>query len=92
MPPSPPDQSFQYTLNVSGKLREVEEFAGAAMKIGRSGEITRLRDVARVELGSQTYGQFFDIDNKPAAALAVINRQARMRSRSLGLFAQNSIR
>jgi HAE1 family hydrophobic/amphiphilic exporter-1 len=71
MPPAPEDLSFQYTLEIPGRLREVEEFADVAVKINPNGEITRLRDVARVELGAQTYGQSFRIDNKPAAGLAV---------------------
>jgi len=41
------------------------------VKTGRAGEITRLSDVGRVELGSQTYGQVFTLDGKPAAGLAI---------------------
>src|SRR5438874_8215178 len=70
-PPAPSGQSFQYTLNVMGKLSDPAEFAEVIVKTGRAGEITRLRDVGRVELGSQTYGQVFTLDGKPAAGLAV---------------------
>jgi HAE1 family hydrophobic/amphiphilic exporter-1 len=41
------------------------------VKTGRAGEITRLSDVGRVELGAQTYGQVFTLDGKPAAGLAI---------------------
>src|SRR5262249_11431865 len=70
-PPAPPGQPFQYTLNVTGKLSDPAEFAGVIVKTGHAGEITRLRDVARVELGAQTYSQVFTLDGKPAAGLAI---------------------
>src|SRR5262245_40589543 len=70
-PPTPAGQSFQYTLNVAGKLSDAEQFADVIVKTGKAGEITRLRDVGRVELGAQTYGQVFQLDGKPAAGLAV---------------------
>jgi HAE1 family hydrophobic/amphiphilic exporter-1 len=70
-PPVPAGQSFQYTLNVAGKLSDADEFADVIVKTGKAGELTRLRDVGRVELGSQTYGQVFQLDGKPAAGLAV---------------------
>jgi hydrophobic/amphiphilic exporter-1 (mainly G- bacteria), HAE1 family len=70
-PPAPPGQSFQYTLNVAGKLSDVAEFEDVIVKTGHAGEVTRLRNVAHVELGSQTYGQIFMLDGKPAAGLAI---------------------
>jgi HAE1 family hydrophobic/amphiphilic exporter-1 len=70
-PPAPAGQPFQYTLNVSGKLSDPAEFAAVILKTGTAGEITRLRDVARVELGAQTYSQVFTLDGKPAAGLAI---------------------
>src|SRR5262249_27727044 len=63
-------QSFQYTLNVSGRLDDPDQFANVIVKTGSSGEITRLKDVGRVELGAQTYGQVFELDGKPAAGMA----------------------
>jgi HAE1 family hydrophobic/amphiphilic exporter-1 len=70
-PPAPSGQTFQYTLNVEGKLSDPAQFADVIVKTGRGGEITRLGDVGRVELGSQTYGQVFTLDGKPAAGLAI---------------------
>src|SRR6185295_13211272 len=70
-PPSPPDQAFQLTLNVLGRLDEVQEFADVIVKSGGAGEVTRVRDVGRVELGAQTYGQIFNLDGKPAAGMAI---------------------
>jgi HAE1 family hydrophobic/amphiphilic exporter-1 len=71
MPPAPAGQSFQYTLNVAGKLSDPDEFGAIIVKTGPTGEVTRLRDVGRVELGAQTYAQVLTLDGKPAAGLAV---------------------
>jgi hydrophobic/amphiphilic exporter-1 (mainly G- bacteria), HAE1 family len=59
------------TLNVTGRLRDPAQFAQVIVKTGRAGEITRLSDVGRVELGAQTYGQAFTLDGQPAAGLAI---------------------
>ena len=71
MPPAPADQSFQYTLNVLSRLDDPEQFANVIVKTGDAGEITRVRDVGRVELGAQTYSQVFNLDGKPAAGMAI---------------------
>src|SRR6266568_4130299 len=70
-PPAPRGQTFQYTLNVTGRLSDPAEFAQVIVKTGRAGEITRLGDVGQVELGSQTYAQVFTLDGRPAAGLAI---------------------
>ena len=41
------------------------------VKTGNNGEITRVRDVGRVELGAQTYSQAFTLDGKPAAGIGI---------------------
>jgi HAE1 family hydrophobic/amphiphilic exporter-1 len=71
MPPAPAGQSFQYTLNVLGRLDDAEQFANVIVKAGSAGEIARVRDVGRVELGAQTYSQIFAKDGKPSAGLAI---------------------
>ena len=71
MPPAPGDQAFQYTVNVAGRLSDPEQFADVIVKTGNAGEITRVRDVGRVELGAQTYGQKFKLDGKPSAGMAI---------------------
>jgi hydrophobic/amphiphilic exporter-1 (mainly G- bacteria), HAE1 family len=73
MPPSPPNQDFQFTVNVLGRLDEVEQFENIIVKIdpGQGGRIIRVRDIARVELGAQTYSQFFELNGKPAAGIGV---------------------
>ena len=72
-PPAPGTQNFQYTLNVLGRLDEVEQFADIIVKLepGEGGRITRVKDVARVELGAQTYSQFSQLDGKPSAGIAI---------------------
>ena len=70
-PPAPAGQSFQYTLNIYGRLDDVEEFANVIVKTGSAGDITRVSDVGRVELGAQTYGQVFTLDGRPSAGLAI---------------------
>ncbi len=70
-PPAPGSVPFQYTLNVSGQLADAEQFAGIIVKTGTNGQITRVRDIGRVELGAQTYGQVFSLDRKQAAGIAI---------------------
>src|SRR6516225_1976380 len=71
MPPVPSGQTFQYTLNVVGRLDDPEAFADVIVKSGSSGDVTRVRDIGRVELGAQSYGQVFTLDGRPAAGLAI---------------------
>lgn len=70
-PPSPDSVKFQYTLNVAGRLDDPDQFANVIVKTGGNGEITRVRDIGRVEFGAQTYGQVFRLNGKPAAGIAV---------------------
>jgi hydrophobic/amphiphilic exporter-1 (mainly G- bacteria), HAE1 family len=56
---------------VLGRLNDVGEFEDVIVKTGANGEVTRLRDVGRVELGAQTYSQIFTLNGKPAAGIGV---------------------
>ena len=71
MPPTPPGQAFQYTLNVNGRLDDPSQFEDIIVKTGNNGAVTRVRDVGRVELGAQTYSQAFSLNNKPATGIGV---------------------
>jgi hydrophobic/amphiphilic exporter-1 (mainly G- bacteria), HAE1 family len=71
VPPTPPGVNFQYTIDVQGRLSDVEQFANVIVKTGSNGEITRLRDVGRVELGAQTYSQIFTLDGQPSAGIGI---------------------
>jgi HAE1 family hydrophobic/amphiphilic exporter-1 len=72
-PPAPPDQVYQYTVTTLGRLRTPEEFGNIIVKVvtAPTPQIVRVRDVARVELGAQTYDQYFQVNGVPAAGLAV---------------------
>ncbi|MGZ8996784.1 MAG: efflux RND transporter permease subunit, partial [Rhodospirillales bacterium] len=72
-PPAPQDQNFQLTLNVLGRISEVEDFENIVVRVdpGEGGRITRVRDVARVELGAQTYSQFSRLDGQSSAGVAI---------------------
>ncbi|MBR1219589.1 multidrug efflux RND transporter permease subunit [Bradyrhizobium sp. U87765 SZCCT0131] len=71
MPPTPAGQAFQYTLNVNGRFDDAAQFGNVIVKTGDNGDVTRLRDVGRVELGAQTYSQVFSLDRRPAAGIGV---------------------
>jgi HAE1 family hydrophobic/amphiphilic exporter-1 len=70
-PPVEVAQDYQLTVNVTSALNTPEQFDKITLKTGSDGSITRLRDVARVELGSQNYSQFFKIDGQPAGGIAI---------------------
>ncbi|WJR77128.1 multidrug efflux RND transporter permease subunit [Bradyrhizobium sp. NP1] len=70
-PPTPPGQAFQYTLNVAGRLDEPAQFENIIVKTGSNGDVTRVRDVGRVELGAQTYSQIFSLNKQPATGIGV---------------------
>ncbi len=72
-PPAPAGQAFQYTVNVEGRLTDPAAFGDIVVKAagGSGGQLTRVKDVARVELGAQTYAQSFRVNGQPAAGVAV---------------------
>lgn len=70
-PPVPMGQDFQLTLNVTSALETPEQFEQILLKTNDQGELTRLKDVARVEMGSQNYSQFFRLGDKPAGGIAI---------------------
>jgi len=73
MPPTAPGQDFQYAVNVTGRLNDVSDFEQLVVKVDKQagGRITRVKDVARVELGAQTYSQSFKLDGAQAAGLGI---------------------
>ncbi len=62
---------FQLLINVKGRLTSVEEFGDIIIKVGPQGEISRLKDVARLELGASSYALKSLLDNKDAVAIPV---------------------
>ncbi|WP_339770651.1 multidrug efflux RND transporter permease subunit [uncultured Paraglaciecola sp.] len=65
------NSDFQLLINVKGRLTNVEEFEDIIIKVGEQGQISRLKDVARVELGASSYALRSMLDNQDAAAMPV---------------------
>ncbi|MGA2894978.1 MAG: efflux RND transporter permease subunit [Xanthobacteraceae bacterium] len=72
-PPAPKGQDFQYSLDIKGRLDDVAEFENIVVKAAdtNGGQITRIRDIGRVELGAQTYSESFNLDGRPAAGIGI---------------------
>ncbi len=62
---------FNILMNVKGRLTSTDEFEDIIIKVGENGEISRLKDVARVELGANSYALRSTIDNNPAVGMGV---------------------
>src|SRR5262245_34136994 len=71
MRPSPKDQEFTYTVSAPGRLVTEDEFSNIIIRETETGAAIRIKDVGRVELGSQDYNSFGRLDGKPAGAMAV---------------------
>ncbi|MDB6143895.1 MAG: putative cation efflux protein [Pseudomonas sp.] len=73
-PPAPNATSFQMSVNTQGRLVNEEEFENIIIRAGANGEITRLKDIARVELGSSQYALRSLLNNQPAVAIPIFQR------------------
>ncbi|TWF58964.1 efflux RND transporter permease subunit [Neorhizobium alkalisoli] len=72
MPPVASGQGFQTPIEISGRLDQVDQFEDVVVKTDtETGAITRVRDIARVELGSKSYSQIFRVNGKASASLAI---------------------
>ncbi len=69
--PVPPGQDFQYTITTLGRLETPEQFADIILKTGKDGRISRLRDVAWIELGAKNQDVRSRLDGMPSIGLAV---------------------
>ena len=72
--PASQNSEFQILLNVKGRLDNIEEFEQVIIKVGEQGQLTRLIDVARVELGQDSYSLRALLDSQPALAIPVFQR------------------
>ena len=70
-PPVPQGQDFQYTMSTLGRLSDPQQFADIIIKTGTQGQVTRLRDVGRVELGAKSRDQTATLDGRDSVGLAV---------------------
>ncbi|NKQ10465.1 efflux RND transporter permease subunit [Pseudomonas sp. SST3] len=73
-PPAPGATDFQLSINTQGRLVTEEEFENIIIRAGEDGSITRLRDIARIELGSSQYALRSLLNNQPAVAIPVFQR------------------
>lgn len=65
------DQAFQYTLKYTGRLKDEAEFSNIIIRSDENGQILRLKDVARIELGAQSYASSVRFNGKPALGIAI---------------------
>ncbi|TKB51700.1 efflux RND transporter permease subunit [Ferrimonas aestuarii] len=72
--PTLEESKFQVLLNVKGRLSSVEEFERIVVKVGEQGAVTYLSDVARIELGEQSYALRAMLDGQTAVAMPINQR------------------
>jgi multidrug efflux pump len=70
--PTPSDVALQLSVNAQGRLQTEEQFSDIILKTSPDGAVTRLGDVARIELGASTYGLRSLLDNQPAVGLGIM--------------------
>ncbi len=64
-------ESFQYIIKYSGKYKSETQYEDIVIKSMDNGQILRLKDVADIELGAQTYGGYSELNGNPAVAMAI---------------------
>ncbi len=69
--PAPAGQQLVYTVTARGRLVEAEQFGEIVIRAGGAGGVLKLKDVARIELGAQSYDASNSVNGQPAIALAV---------------------
>ena len=69
--PNPDRIDLQLSINAQGRLQTEEQFGDIIVKTEPGGAVTRLRDVARIELGASDYALRSLLDNKPAVAIGI---------------------
>src|SRR5882762_5928908 len=69
--PIPSGQKFTYTVRAQGRLQTPEEFGEIVVRANTDGSFVRVKDIARIDLGAQTYNLKGRLNGQPAAILAV---------------------
>src|SRR5512139_3654023 len=69
--PSPPGQEFTYAVRAQGRLQSEQDFGSIVLRANPDGSLVRISDVARIELGAQTYDLAGRLNGKPAAIIAL---------------------
>ena len=75
---------LQLSINAQGRLQSEEEFGEIIVKSEPGGAVTRLRDIARIELGASEYALRSLLDNKPAVAIGIFAAPGCQRAADLG--------
>ena len=70
-PPTSGDMAFQYSISTKGRLVDVEEFGNIIIRTLDKGEYLRLKDISRIELGSQSYSVTTTMKGKEIAAIGI---------------------
>ncbi|MDB6064123.1 MAG: hydrophobe/amphiphile efflux family transporter [Pedosphaera sp.] len=70
-PPISKGVSFQFIVNAQGRLTDEKEFGDIVIKAGKDGQVTRVRDVARVELAALDYSMNSELNGRPTASIAI---------------------
>ncbi len=65
------DQSFQYIIKYKGRLQSAEEFGDMILRSAGSGQLLRLKDVARIELGAMSYASSSTTNGNPSVGVAI---------------------
>jgi len=69
--PAPEGQALTYTVTTRGRLDTPEQFGDIIVRAGGPSGVLRIRDIARVELGAQSYDAFTSLDGRPTIGIAV---------------------
>lgn len=64
-------QSFQYTIKYKGRLADVSEFENIVLRAGGDGQLLRLKDIARIELGAMNYATSSTTNGNPSVGVAI---------------------
>lgn len=72
--PSSTPAEFQFTLSSKGRLVTPEEFGNIIIKVDKNNNILRLKDIARVDLGSESYGSISRVSGQPAGLIGIYQR------------------
>ena len=70
-PPAPTGTASQIQLTAMGRLQNAQQFEDIVIKTGDDGRVTKLKDVARIELGAQTYTQETNLNGEPSAGIGI---------------------
>ncbi len=70
-PPAPKGTAFEFTVNTLGRLADIKQFEDLIIKTAEGGRLTRIKDVARVELGAKEYKYASKFKGKPSTSISI---------------------